>query len=554
MACEVRTINPNQLINPAAGKVDALMLAGLQPSRGGTGANPFAGGDGGVVGGLAPALAAIMQPVRQNFSNLAAAAQNGQFGIVYDADEKWINEIVVNPALHRFDHKLGGYTTDGVSYITGQLDATVTGNNLVLSYYDTQVDPARHVTGLRNTASVSNIAIYKLKVNSVDTTPGYLDDELLATVDAGVSGVDAWITKNVQPGGANSNFLYLNHGDPQTACGGKNFTGIATMSYCSTTGLLTIQQLTAQFDAKGHKAAACSACSSVTVTIPASGGGTDILVKTDANDTTAGYLSDELQATDDAAISAVDAWITRKILPGGVADNKLYLNHGPPQTACGSKEYFPLVSGTYCGSSENLAILSLPSEFDAKGHKAAACSLCSTTNITIPAKVKVDSSDTLPGYLDTKITATADAGISAADAWITKKVSPGGAADNKLILNHGPVQARCGALDSSPIFSGSYCSNSGVVSLLNKTFLFDAKGHFCGTDNCGCSTSVTVTVSGDSSWTVGTGMVISHIGPCSGCGSVHDVCGAPLYGIRVDARGHVLGTYNSSNVYTAIVY
>jgi len=82
--------------------------------------------------------------------------------------------------------------------------------------------------------------------------------------------------------------------------------------------------------------------------------------------------------------------------------------------------------------------------------------------------VKTDGNDTTSGYLTEKLLVTTDAGITAADAWITGKVLPAGAANNALYLNHQTPQAE----DRTITFAGdgTYISGGGTVE-------FDAKGH-----------------------------------------------------------------------------
>jgi len=163
--------------------------------------------------------------------------------------------------------------------------------------------------------------------------------------------------------------------------------------------------------------------------------------------------------------------------------------------------------------------------------------------------VGADGDDTTMDYLDAKLDATTDAGVTAADHWIRKKVLPGGANNNKVTLNHGDA---CSTVCTCICVAGAgSVSGSGHVEI-------DEKGHVVNSDTItltGTDEYVKVEAGGDAcyldqhfsddnTWIQvqkDTGkMDVSHIGPgaqahtsgsAGACGWIDDM--------SFDAKGHM---------------
>lgn len=177
-------------------------------------------------------------------------------------------------------------------------------------------------------------------------------------------------------------------------------------------------------------------------------------VFTDEDDTTAGYLDDEIIVLPEEGYN----WITKTVTPGGENDNKLLLEHNEWDSENTSvcpdveREVDPLhglVSIVdFGGNISSVPTGQLPpadtawliyqeyvDEYDEKNHsrlRAHGDPKYFIIDLSITNKVKVDFDDTTPGYLNEELIVDPGAGNS----WLTKSITPGGENDNKLLLEH----------------------------------------------------------------------------------------------------------------------
>ncbi|MBN1553954.1 MAG: hypothetical protein JXA11_04360 [Phycisphaerae bacterium] len=172
-----------------------------------------------------------------------------------------------------------------------------------------------------------------------------------------------------------------------------------------------------------------------------SGGGK---VKTDEDDTTAGFLDDEIIVLPDEGHN----WITKTVTPGGEDDNKLLLEHNDWDAANTStigsmisiEDAGPGITITPTGTlpPEGTAwfvFKEYEDEYDGRNHsrlRAKEGLKYFIIDLSVTSQVKVDFDDTTAGFLNDEIIVAPASGY----AWLTKTVTPGGANDNKLRLEH----------------------------------------------------------------------------------------------------------------------
>lgn len=180
----------------------------------------------------------------------------------------------------------------------------------------------------------------KVATDSSDTTPGYLDDELI--VDPG-GGAAAWLEKSVTPGGASDNKLLLEHADADVTVADSD-DGV-TLDTTTTTNAITVTPRYFDFDAKGHFIdAADNAATEQTVgVVPTPGAADKVLTSTGdvigawtwddpsgqvlvtETDTTPSYLDDAIEVE---SASYTYRWLTTEV-EGSGADETLLIRHLP---------------------------------------------------------------------------------------------------------------------------------------------------------------------------------------------------------------------------------
>jgi hypothetical protein len=166
-------------------------------------------------------------------------------------------------------------------------------------------------------------------------------------------------------------------------------------------------------------------------------------VKTDAADTTGGYLNDEVTVTPAAGHS----WLAKSVTPGGAADNKLLLEHNvwDEENAQASE---PVPGNLAAGNGAEI-VADVPQtepyvefqefrdRWDERQHSMLTPQLDAglpvKKYIKVPATVKTDADDTTSGYLMDEVIVDPPGG---GPSWLAKSVDPGGAADNKLLIEH----------------------------------------------------------------------------------------------------------------------
>lgn len=168
-------------------------------------------------------------------------------------------------------------------------------------------------------------------------------------------------------------------------------------------------------------------------------------VKTDVEDTTPGYLDEEITVT---PAGGGHEWIKKTVQPGGVADNKLLLEHNDwdePNVQQSDPVPGNLVGGNgveILQAQPNLApyieYQEVRDHFDAKHHSLLTPQIDGGMQpikqyIKLPGAVYTDAADTTPGFLNDEIITDPPGG---GPSWLSKAVDPGGAADNKLLIEH----------------------------------------------------------------------------------------------------------------------
>jgi hypothetical protein len=203
-------------------------------------------------------------------------------------------------------------------------------------------------------------------------------------------------------------------------------------------------------------------------------------VKTNAADTTAGYLDDEIVVVDPAS-PAVYPWLTKGVvcdpLRGDGGDNQLLLTHADWDSTDLTKSD-GLTGQLTAGNGAEVVVVApaagtpyisfqvCKDEYDAKRHSTVLPQLNGELNpdikyITIPTKTRTNAADTTAGYLDDEI--IVDPG-AAAFYWLSKTVTPGGAADNKLLIEHKDFVADYAvvALEDQMVYES--CGNGVTMS------------------------------------------------------------------------------------------
>jgi len=294
---------------------------------------------------------------------------------------------------------------------------------------------------------------FKVKTDDTDDTPGYLDDELQVGENPGQP--HTWIRKRVndEPAGpdANDHKLRLYHGDWDAA--NTNKTG-NLMSLGAPganvqvvdgavdpgpgTAWFMFTEYEDEYDDKKHSKVKAKAGAKKLV-IDGIG-----KVFTDANDTTPGFLDAEVTVT--PAVGGHE-WLKKTVQPGGAVDNKLLLEHND-----WDEEYVEKsdpVPGNLVGGNGVEIVDEQPERepyveyqefrdhYDAKKHSLLSPQVESEQPvkkfIKLPGKVFTDADDTTPGFLNDEIIVDPPSGDP---SWLEKSVEPGGAADNKLLIEH----------------------------------------------------------------------------------------------------------------------
>lgn len=175
-------------------------------------------------------------------------------------------------------------------------------------------------------------------------------------------------------------------------------------------------------------------------------------VKTDDTDDTPGYLDDELQVGENPG--QPHTWIRKRVndepAPGGdpdANDHKLRLYHGDWDVE--NVEKSDPVPGNLVGGNGVEVVDEQPERepyveyqefrdhYDAKKHSLLSPQVESEQPvkkfIKLPGKVFTDGDDTTPGFLNDEIIVDPPSGDP---SWLEKSVEPGGAADNKLLIEH----------------------------------------------------------------------------------------------------------------------
>jgi hypothetical protein len=292
----------------------------------------------------------------------------------------------------------------------------------------------------------------KVKTDATDDTPGYLDDEIQVGENPGQP--HTWVRKRVndEPAGpeANDHKLRLYHGDwdaLNTNKVGSLFSfGAAGANVAIVdvgvdpgpgTAWFTFSEYEDEYDGKKH--------SKVKLKVGARKLVINGLGKvfTDGNDTVPGFLDDEVIVLPPAGHN----WITKTVTPGGVADNKLLIGHN--DWDADNLQLSDPVPGNLVGGNGAEIVAEQPDNepyveyqefrdrYDAKHHSLLTPQLAGEQPlkkyIKLPCKVKTDADDTTPGYLNDELIVDP---VGGDPSWLEKTVTPGGAADNKLLIEH----------------------------------------------------------------------------------------------------------------------
>jgi len=294
----------------------------------------------------------------------------------------------------------------------------------------------------------------KVKTDATDETPGYLDDEIQVGENPGQP--HTWVRKRVndEPAGpeANDHKLRLYHGDWDAlntnkigslfsfGAAGANVAVVdAGVDPGPGTAWFTFSEYEDEYDSKKH--------SKVKLKVGARKLVINGLGKvfTDGNDTVPGFLDDEVIVLPPGG---GHNWITKAVTPGGVADNKLLIEHNDWDDA--NLQFVATLCGNLVGGNGVEVVADPPAaepyiefdsfidQYDDKRHSEVA-NLADLIGapfkryIKLPGKVKTDADDTTPGYLNDELIVDPGGGDP---SWMEKSVTPGGAADNKLLIEH----------------------------------------------------------------------------------------------------------------------
>jgi len=293
----------------------------------------------------------------------------------------------------------------------------------------------------------------KVFTDATDDTPGYLNDEIQVGENPGQP--HTWVRKRVndEPAGpeANDHKLRLYHGDwdaLNTNKVGSLFAfGVAGANVAVVeagvdpgpgTAWFTFSEYEDEYDAKKH--------SKVKLKVGARKLVINGLGKvfTDGNDTVPGFLNDEIIVLPPAG---GHNWITKTVTPGDAADNKLLIEHNDWDEP--NLQLSDPVPGNLAAANGAEIVAEQPQNepyveyqefrdrYDAKHHSLLTPQLAEEQPvkkyIKLPCKVKTNADDTTPGFLHDEL--IVDPG-NEAPFWLKKTVTPGGAADNKLLLEH----------------------------------------------------------------------------------------------------------------------
>ena len=294
----------------------------------------------------------------------------------------------------------------------------------------------------------------KVKTDATDETPGYLDDEIQVGENPGQP--HTWVHKRVndEPAGpdANDHKLRLYHGDWDAlntntigslfsfGAAGANVSVVAAgVDPGPGTAWFTFSVYEDEYDSKKH--------SKVKLKVGARKLVINGLGKvfTDGNDTVPGFLDAEVIVLPPGG---GHNWITKNVTPGGVADNKLLIEHNDWDDA--NLQFVGTLCGNLVGGNGVEVVADPPAaepyiefdsfidQYDDKRHSEVA-NLADLIGapfkryIKLPGKVKTDADDTTPGYLNDELIVDPGGGDP---SWLEKSVTPGGAADNKLLIEH----------------------------------------------------------------------------------------------------------------------
>jgi len=293
----------------------------------------------------------------------------------------------------------------------------------------------------------------KVKTDATDDTPGYLDDEIQVGENPGQP--HTWVRKRVndEPAGpdANDHKLRLYHGDWDAAntnkigslfafgAAGANVAVVdAGVDPGPGTAWFTFSEYEDEYDAKKH--------SKVKLKVGARKLVINGLGKvfTDGNDTVPGFLDGEVIVLPPGG---GHNWITKTVTPGGVADNKLLIEHNDWDED--NLQLSDPVPGNLVGGNGVEIVAEQPQtepyveyqefrdRYDAKHHSLLTPQLAEEQPvkkyIKLPGKVFTDADDTTPGFLNDELIVDPGGGNP---FWLEKSVEPGGAADNKLLIEH----------------------------------------------------------------------------------------------------------------------
>jgi len=293
----------------------------------------------------------------------------------------------------------------------------------------------------------------KVKTDATDETPGYLDDEIQVGENPGQP--HTWVRKRVndEPAGpeANDHKLRLYHGDWDAlntnkigslfsfGAAGANVAVVdAGVDPGPGTAWFTFSEYEDEYDSKKH--------SKVKLKVGARKLVINGLGKvfTDGNDMVPGFLDDEVIVLPPGG---GHNWITKTVTPGGAADNKLLIEHNDWDED--NLQLSDPVPGNLVGGNGVEIVAEQPQKepyveyhefrdrYDAKHHSLLTPQLAEEQPvkkfIKLPGKVFTDADDTTPGYLNDEIIVDPPSGDP---SWLEKSVEPGGAADNKLLIEH----------------------------------------------------------------------------------------------------------------------
>ncbi len=218
-------------------------------------------------------------------------------------------------------------------------------------------------------------------------------------------------------------------------------------------------------------------------------------VKTDDTDETPGYLDDEIHVGENPG--QPHTWIRKRVndepAPGSdpdANDHKLRLYHGD-WDAANTNKTGNLMSLGAPGANVQVVdggvdpgpgtawftFTEYEDEYDDKKHsKVKAKAGAKKLVIDGIGKVFTDANDTTPGFLDTEIIVTPQSGY----AWLKKSVEPGGAADNKLLLEHNVQGPKDSEIDPIAAVAMVDVEGTPTLRITARKSGHDARGHHTG--------------------------------------------------------------------------